>query len=106
MFNKYWCFFNVSNRLVIGDNVTISANVFITTTGLNLDDFPRKQHYSDEVVISDDVWIGAGAIILPSIKLKKGCVIGAGSIVTKDTEEYCIYAGNPAKKIRPSNSES
>ena len=106
MFNKYWCFFNVSNRLVIGDNVTISANVFITTTGLILDDFPRKQHYSDEVIISDDVWIGAGVIILPGIKLKKGCVIGAGSIVTKDTEEYCIYAGNPAKKIRPSNSES
>jgi acetyltransferase-like isoleucine patch superfamily enzyme len=99
-------FFNVSNRLVIGNNVTISANVFITTTGLNLDYFPSKQHYSDEVVICDDVWIGAGVIILPGIKVKKGCVIGAGSVVTKDTDEFCIYAGNPAKKIRSFKSEN
>ena len=99
-------FFNVSSKLVIGSNVTISANVFITTTGLDLAQFPNKEHFSKDVFLEDDVWIGAGAIILPGVTLKRGSVIGAGSIVTKDTEEFCIYAGNPAKKIRCLKNEN
>jgi acetyltransferase-like isoleucine patch superfamily enzyme len=96
-------FFNVSSKLLIGNNVTISANVFITTTGLDLTHFPNKVHFSQDTFIEDDVWIGAGSIILPGVTLKKGSVIGAGSIVTKDTEEFSVYAGNPAKKIRHLN---
>lgn len=45
-------------------------------------------------------WIGANAIILPNVKvISEGSVVAAGSVLTKDTEPYCIYAGNPAKKI-------
>jgi len=98
-------FFNISNRLVIGNDVTISSNVFITTASLDLSLWPNKQHYSEEVVIEDGVWIGAGAIILPGVSLKKYSVIGAGSVVTKSTEEYTVYAGNPAKKIKRLNYE-
>ena len=54
----------------------------------------------EKIVIEDDVWIGLGAIILSSVKIGKGSIIAAGSVVTKDVESYCIYAGNPAKKIK------
>ncbi len=50
--------------------------------------------------IGDDVWIGYGTIILPSVnKIETGAIIGAGSVVTKNIKEYSIVVGNPAKKI-------
>jgi len=51
-------------------------------------------------VIEDDVWIGHGAIILAGIKIGRGAVIGAGSVVTKDVPAYAIFTGVPAKLIR------
>lgn len=52
------------------------------------------------VEIGSDVWIGDNVIILPNVKVGHGCVIGAGSVVTKSVEPYSIIAGVPAKKIR------
>lgn len=54
-----------------------------------------------ELVIDDDVWIGARCIILGGCKhIGKGVIIGAGSVVTKDIPDYAIVGGNPAKIIR------
>lgn len=50
--------------------------------------------------IENDVWIGYGSIIMGGVNIKKGAIIAAGSVVTKDTESYSIYGGNPAKKLR------
>lgn len=50
--------------------------------------------------IGDDVWVGAGSIIMSGVTIGDGAIIAAGSIVTKDVEAYCIYGGNPAKKIK------
>lgn len=55
------------------------------------------------VIIEDDVLIGANAVILEGIHIKKGAVIGAGAIVTKDVEENCVVAGNPARVIKMKN---
>lgn len=55
---------------------------------------------NETTIIEDDVWIGFGAIILSGIKIGKGSIIAAGSVVTKDVESYSIYAGSPAKKIK------
>jgi maltose O-acetyltransferase len=52
-----------------------------------------------ETVVEDHVWIGTRATILPGVRLGEGCVVGAGSIVTKDVPPYVIVAGNPARKI-------
>lgn len=49
------------------------------------------------VLIENDVWIGSNAIIMPGVKLGNGCIVGAGSIVTKDVPEYAIVIGVPAK---------
>lgn len=54
-------------------------------------------HKEADVVIGNDVWVGAGAILLPGVRLGNGSVIGAGSIVTTDVPDYAIFLGNPAK---------
>lgn len=53
-----------------------------------------------KVIIEDDVWVGYGAIILIGVKIGKGSVIAAGSVVTKDIEPYSIVGGNPTKFIK------
>lgn len=53
-----------------------------------------------DVVIGNDVWIGREAIIMPSITIGHGAVIGARSVVTKDVEPYSIVAGSPARVVR------
>lgn len=51
------------------------------------------------VVIEDYVWLGNKVTVLPGVTIAKGCVVAAGAVVTKDTEEYGIYAGIPAKRV-------
>lgn len=51
-------------------------------------------------VIGDDVWIGYGSIVMSGVIIGNGCIVAAGSVVTKDLDAYSIYAGVPAKKIR------
>ena len=58
-----------------------------------------------EINIESDVWIGANSIILKGITIKKGSVIAAGSVLTKSTEPYCLYGGNPAKLIKKLNCD-
>jgi acetyltransferase-like isoleucine patch superfamily enzyme len=60
-------------------------------------------HLSAPIILDDNVWIGAGSIILPNVRIGKNSVVGAGSVVTKDVAAYSVVAGNPAKLIRMLN---
>lgn len=51
------------------------------------------------VTLGDDIWLGAGATIMPGVTIDTGAVVGANSVVTKSIPEYEIWAGSPAKKI-------
>ena len=55
---------------------------------------------SEGIKIENDVWIGAGVIILSGVKIGECSIIGAGAVVTKDVDPYTVVAGVPAKKIR------
>jgi Acetyltransferase (isoleucine patch superfamily) len=92
-------------NIKIGNDCLISQNVTIVASNHNYKNFIpiNVQGWSCErnyVIIEDDVWIGAGSIILPGITIKKGAIVGAGSVVTKNVEAYTIVAGNPAKYLK------
>lgn len=89
----------------IGKNVMMGPEVIFYTQNHKFNDKDRtiiEQGYDIEkqIVVEDDVWIGRRVIILPGVTIKKGTVIGAGSIVTKTFPEYSVIAGNPAKVIK------
>jgi acetyltransferase-like isoleucine patch superfamily enzyme len=91
--------------IVIGNNCLISQQVTIVSSNHNIkkEQLINKQGwstYKNYVVIKDDVWIGAGSIILPGVTIETGAVIAAGSVVTKDVSENAIMAGNPAKLMK------
>lgn len=90
--------------LIIGDGVRIATQTVIIPSN-HIFDSAEKQ-IKDQgllnkgIVIEDDVWIGCGCRILDGITIKKGSVIGAGSVVNKDTDPFGIYVGIPAQKIK------
>ena len=86
------------NGIYIGRNVNISSEVMIWTRQHDYND-PKFKIVGEKVIIEDYVWISARAIILPGVKIGKGAVIAAGSVVTKTVEPYSIMAGVPAKII-------
>lgn len=61
--------------------------------------FPANSE-SKAVIIEDNVWVGFDAVILPGVRLGKGCIVGSKSIVTADIPSYAVAAGNPLKIIR------
>lgn len=61
--------------------------------------------YAKEVAIYDHVWIGGNVTILPGVKINRGAIIGAGSVVVDDIPPYVIAAGNPCKVIRSITSD-
>ena len=69
---------------------------------VNFADIPSvcQDYYDADVIIGDDVWIGAGSIILAGVSIGRGAVIAAGSVVNHDVPEYAIAGGVPAKLIK------
>ena len=58
------------------------------------------------VVIEDDVWLGAGVVVLPGVRLGSGCVIGAGAVVTRDVPAEAVVVGVPAAEIGKRSAKS
>ena len=63
-------------------------------------DTPDYEYKKSYIHIEDNVWIGAGAIVLPRVTVGRNSIIAAGAVVTKDVPPYVVVAGNPAKIIR------
>jgi len=88
----------------IGDNCLIASGVHIMSGSAqhNFDDLDRPIQQQGgtytKIVIGEDSWVGNGALIMADIGKK--CIIGAGSVVTRDVDDYSIMAGNPAKLIK------
>lgn len=87
---------SIGNDCLIGPNVQLLAVSHDVNPQSRLD----KHNYIDDIVIGNNVWLGGGSIILAGTFIGDNAIIGAGSVVTKNVDEYCFYAGNPAHKIR------
>jgi galactoside O-acetyltransferase len=89
-----------SGGLTIGDRVLIAAHAVITTRG-HPEAPPRFNRVVDApVTIEDDVWIGAGAVVLPGVTVGRGSIVAAGAVVTADVPPLTVVAGVPARTLR------
>jgi virginiamycin A acetyltransferase len=99
------CVLYSGNGIVIGKNVLIAANCILAPVNHEYRSRAKtiiSQRFKPTkggIIIEDDVWIGAGVIILDGSYIKKGSVIGAGCVVTGTTEEYGVYVGSPLRLI-------
>ncbi len=86
----------------IGDRVKLGPNVQLIAVTHPLDAALRAQglEYAEPITIGDDVWLGAGAIVLPGVTIGDRAVVGAGSVVTRDVPADAVVAGNPARPMR------
>lgn len=90
---------HIGNHVMFGPGVHIHGGDHpIHVAGLLLDECKKDQNSDGRVVVEEDCWIGARAIILKGVTLGRGSVIGAGAIVTHDVPPYSIYVGAPAQK--------
>jgi acetyltransferase-like isoleucine patch superfamily enzyme len=96
------------SKVVIGNKVMFGPEVIIVGGGHNTSvigrfmfDVHEKRPQDDlGVIIEDDVWVGGRVVILRGVKVGRGAIIAAGSIVTKDVPPYGVVGGNPAKIIK------
>ena len=86
-------------HITIGNNVTLAPRVHIlahdTSTKVFLD-YTRVSN----VTIGDNVFVGAGTIVLPGVSIGSNVVIGAGSVVSRDIPDKCVAVGNPARVVK------
>ena len=96
--------------VTIGNDIMFAQNIVLS--GLNhgyedIDIPPTKQKTTmAEIVVEDEVWIGANAVVVAGVRIGKHSVIAAGSVVTKNVPPYSIVGGNPAKLLKQYNQET
>ncbi|MCP4348710.1 MAG: acyltransferase [Desulfobacterales bacterium] len=112
------------SNLEIGDNVSLARGItLVSAGGITIGDRTMVGHGSKlisaahsipkgrkpmrfselvfkKIIIENDVWIGAQAVILPGVTVGEGAVVGAGAVVTKNVSPFAIVGGVPAKLIR------
>lgn len=90
------CRVDIGNDSMFGPNVQI----YTATHSMYVEERRLGTEFGKPIVIGSDVWVGGGSIICPGVTIGDGCVIGAGSVVTRDVPPYSFAAGNPCRVIR------
>lgn len=104
--NSVYANFNLTvvddGDIYVGDRVMFGPNVTIATANHPIEPTLRRSamQYNKPVRIGENVWIGAGSVIVPGVTIGKNSVIGAGSVVVKDIPENVIAVGNPCRVLR------
>ena len=102
VFVNYNCTMLDGAMITLEDNVKIGPHCQLYTPQHPFDHVPRRKTIETAypITIGEDTWLGGGVIVCPGVKIGKRCIIGAGSVVTKDIPDDCVAAGNPARVIR------
>lgn len=94
----------IGNHVMFGPEVVIMGGNHTTRhVGRFMNDVTDREKRPEddrEVVIDDDVWVGARAVILHGVTIGRGAIVGAGAVVTKSVPPYAIAVGNPARVLR------
>ena len=91
----------IGNNCLIGPGVTMrTANHNYSRADINIQD---QGHTAEDILIEEDCWLGANCIILGGVQIKKGAIIAAGAVVTKNVESFTVVGGVPAKLIKLRN---
>jgi acetyltransferase-like isoleucine patch superfamily enzyme len=86
----------IGKKALFAKNISINANDHNHARGACI----RDQGFTHaDVIIEDDVWLGANVCVNKGVLIRQGSIVGANAVVTKDTEAYSINAGVPARKI-------
>jgi acetyltransferase-like isoleucine patch superfamily enzyme len=91
-----------TGRIILGRHALLAPEVFITASNYRIEPgipVVTQPKIEQDVIIGDDVWLGAGVIVLPGVHIGEGCIVGAGAVVTRSVEPFTIVAGNPARPI-------
>lgn len=96
------CWINGAGDLIIEDDVVISPNVIIATTKHKYINrkISNTESESKKIIIGEGSWIAGNSTIILGVEIGIGNIIAAGSVVTKNTENFSLYAGTPAKFIK------
>lgn len=94
------CTLGAKSTITIGSNVRISKGVFIETAGLDFSKQPPYPHISKEIIIENNVWLGANVIVLGGVTIGEGSIIGAGTIVSKDVAPNTILVSAQNRIIK------
>ncbi len=99
-----YSFLGAQGGITIGNDVIMGPRVSFHAENHRYEDADVPIRLQGEtrrgIVVDDDCWIGAGAIILDGVHIARGAVVAAGSVVTKDVPPYAIVAGSPARVIK------
>jgi len=86
--------------LTIGDRVLVAAHATLTTRGHPILPPRYGRTVDGPIVLEDDVWVGAAAVVLPGVTIGRGSIVGAGAVVTRDVPANTIVGGVPGRPIR------
>lgn len=99
-----YCYLAGHGGLVIGNNSIVAPHCCISAANHIFDDVSAPIRFQGEtalgICIGSDVWIGARTVILDGVSIGNGCVIGAGSVVTRSLPDYAIAIGSPCEIVR------
>ena len=107
--NNVYANFNLTlvddTDIFVGDNVMFGPNVTLATAGhpINPDLRIKAAQFNIPITIGNNVWLGAGVVVMPGVNIGDNSVIGAGSVVTKDIPANVVAVGNPCRVMREIN---